>query len=272
MRNFDQDDEFFHVTSQVDANLRLKIERGEFVDLERLLPKDKFSGGPRNDDLNKQLFQLISQGTNSYMTPPDAKGARINNIRKWDQAFRVFAAIYTQANPSRSSEIWQYVYVIHTAAASNAWDNVSFYDVTFRELMASKPWRNWGKTYTQGWNLAFNNNSSHAGFLPSNGTNNNRYHQQQQQNNQQHSWKDDCCWRFNKNKCKKTANECRYDHRCTHCAGWYHSYNNCRKRQGRQQNGNKSGNWNNYNSGGGSHGGNGNFITKTSPVKQVEKK
>ena len=34
LRNFDQDDEFFHITSQIDPNLKLKIERGEFVDLE----------------------------------------------------------------------------------------------------------------------------------------------------------------------------------------------------------------------------------------------
>ena len=38
LRNFDQDDEFFHVTSQIDPSLRIKIERGDFIDLERLLP------------------------------------------------------------------------------------------------------------------------------------------------------------------------------------------------------------------------------------------
>ena len=106
--------------------------------------------------MNKQLFQLIAQGTQSYLCPPnDSRGGmKINSVKKWDQAFRVYAAIYTQANPTRSSEIWQYVYVIHTAATSNPWDNVAFYDITFRELMASKPWRSWGKTYTQGWNMA----------------------------------------------------------------------------------------------------------------------
>ena len=157
LRNFDQDDEFFHITSQIDPNLKAKIEKGEFIDLERLLPKDRFSSNIRgNDDLNRQLFQLIAQGTNSYASSPDPRGNnKINSIKKWDQALRVFAAIYTQANPSRSSEIWQYVYVIHTAATCNPWDSVVFYDITFRELMASKPWRNWGKTYTQGWEFGF---------------------------------------------------------------------------------------------------------------------
>ena len=54
--------------------------------------------------------------------------------------------IYTNANPERPSEIWQYIYVIHTAAAANPLDNVYYYDVNFRELMASKPSRSWGKT------------------------------------------------------------------------------------------------------------------------------
>ena len=61
-----------------------------------------------------------------------------------------------------ASELWQYVYVIQTAAYSNPWDNVAFYDITFRELMASKPWRSWAKTYTQGWNMAFNNNHNYT--------------------------------------------------------------------------------------------------------------
>ena len=134
LRNFDQDDEFFHVTSQIEPTLRVKIERGEFVELERLLPKDRMGG--RNDDINKQLYQLITQGTNNYFDPPMPKTGKINSIRKWDQAFRVFAAIYTHANPERASKIWQCVYVIHTAATSNPWENVYFYDVNFRQLMA----------------------------------------------------------------------------------------------------------------------------------------
>ena len=36
------DDEFFHVTCHVDRSLIKKIKRGEFVELKRLLMKDKF--------------------------------------------------------------------------------------------------------------------------------------------------------------------------------------------------------------------------------------
>ena len=234
LRNFDQDDEFFHVTSQIDPSLKTKIEKGEFIELEKLLPKDRSMG--RNDELNKQLYQLITQGTSSYLDPPVPKNGKISNIRKWDQAFRVYAAIYTNANPGRASEIWQYIYVIHTAAAANPWDNVYFYDINFRELMASKPWRSWGKTYTQGWNMAFNNNNN-ATYHGSNSGNN---HSGVAFNNNRGSsgsktWKDDCCWRYNKNRCNKTGSDCRYDHRCTYCAGWNHGAHNCRKKMNMQK-------------------------------------
>ena len=230
LRNFDQDDEFFHITSQIDPSLRVKIERGEFIELERLLPCDRSSAKGPNDDLNRHLFQLITQGTNSYIDPPLSKSGKINSIKKWDQAFRVFAAIYTHPNPEWASEIWQYIYVIHTAAASNPWDNVYFYDINFKELMASKPWRSWGKTYTQGWNMAFNNSNVSVNHGMSSQFNAGSTHGQQPKKD----WKDDCCWRYNKNRCKRTANDCNYDHRCTYCAGWNHGFFNCRKRQNKQ--------------------------------------
>ena len=93
LKNFDQDDEFFHATSQIDPGLRIKIERGEFIELERLLPRERVQNRG-NDDLIKQLYQLITQGTSNYLEQPVPKSGKINNIRKWDQAFRVFGAIY----------------------------------------------------------------------------------------------------------------------------------------------------------------------------------
>ena len=167
------------------------------------MPRDRFGTKSGADDINKHLFQLITQGTNNYMELPIPKTGKINSICKWDQAFRVFVAIYTHANPERASEIWQYVYVIHTAAAANPWDNVYFYDINFRELMVSKPWRSWGKTYTQGWNMAFNNSSSpysNAGQSNFQRANSNNSNVRSVAGTSGRDWKEDCCWRFNKNK------------------------------------------------------------------------
>ena len=40
--NDDNDDDFLHVTCHVDQLMIQRIEQGEFIDLEKLLPKDRF--------------------------------------------------------------------------------------------------------------------------------------------------------------------------------------------------------------------------------------
>ena len=37
------DDDFFHLTCHIDPSLIHKIEKGEFIELEKLLPKDKIN-------------------------------------------------------------------------------------------------------------------------------------------------------------------------------------------------------------------------------------
>ena len=152
----DTDDEFFNVTCHIEPNLVDRIERGEFVELERLLPPRGPHGGKlgfRQEDENR--LRLIEENGEKFLTTtPAASDKGISSLRKWEQAFRVYAAVYTRANPSRAAEVWQYVHIIHTAALSWAWDNVAYYDYTFRQLMAYNPARSWAKTYTQAWNLS----------------------------------------------------------------------------------------------------------------------
>ena len=162
LREMDSDDDFFHVTCHADQSVKTKIEAGEFIDLERLLPKEK---GGMMDCRDEQQLELVTRGGNTFFAPR-ANERKINGIRKWEQAFCVFAAIYCHANPSRSAEIWEYVYIINSAASVYSWECVSFYDQTFRQLMATKPMRSWSKTYLQGWNLALNtvgSQSRHGG-------------------------------------------------------------------------------------------------------------
>ena len=44
------DDDFFHITCHVNQNLLDKIEKGDFVDLEKLLPKDKGFQGNHSEN------------------------------------------------------------------------------------------------------------------------------------------------------------------------------------------------------------------------------
>ena len=216
-RQFDSDDIFFHVTCHVEPSLKSKIQNREFVELERLLPREMSVG--LGFTMNKDhVMELISKGGQTYFALARDK-EKINGVCKWDQAFRVYVAIYSEANPSRAAEIWQYIHVIHRAAAVYNWENVSFYDFTFRQLMATKPWRSWSKTYTQAWNLAMNEPISKS--MSNNNSNNS--------SSSGKDWRDDCCWQFNRNRCKKPAPDCHFDHRCTYCGGWGHGFHNCRK-------------------------------------------
>ena len=220
----DQDDDFFHLTSHLDDNLKGRIELGEFIDLDRLLPKSRTQ---IMSDADQSMQQFVNRDGSVYWAPP-VKESRITNIRQWEQAFRIFAAVYCNANPSRSTEIWQYVFVINTAATSFAWENVYYYDITFRQLMARKPKRSWAKTYTQLWNLAMCDPLNKSGT--SGGGNSNTYVSSDKGGGSKHtSWRDRCCWRFNRgNKCRKW--NCKYDHRCKECGGYSHNYTNCNKR------------------------------------------
>ena len=49
----------------------------------------------------------------------------INVMMHWEQSFYVCAAIYSETNPSRAREIWQYVRIINSVASGYQWNNVS---------------------------------------------------------------------------------------------------------------------------------------------------
>ena len=215
-----EDDEFFHLTCHVDNSLRAKIERGEFIELEKLLPKGKNFSQRFSEDTR---MQLVNREGYSYWIP--AEKEKINSVHKWEQAFRIYAAIYSKANPSRAYEIWQYIHVITTAAQSYTWDNVAEYDLTFRQLMSNYPSRHWGKIYNQMWNLAmreplikfgrtgssYQNNNVGGGGAGNESKNREKY-----------------CWKFNKNKCRNKS--CEWEHRCKYCDGWGHGLYNCYKK------------------------------------------
>ena len=121
-----EEDDFFHITCHVEIALMQKIEKGEYVDLERLLVHDRFTSRS-----NEERLEFVSREGQTFLTSATNKEPRINGIRHWKQAFCVYAAIYSKANPERASEIWQYIHTINTAASNFVWENVAYYDFTF---------------------------------------------------------------------------------------------------------------------------------------------
>ena len=107
------DDDFFHLTCHIEPNLIHKIEKGEFIELEKLLPKP---GGYKNGEDHR--LEWVQRDGGTFLVPAVARDNKITSIHRWEQAFRAYATIYCGANPHRSKEIWQYISVINTAATA----------------------------------------------------------------------------------------------------------------------------------------------------------
>ena len=242
-----EDDDFFHVTCHVDKQLAEKIERGVFVDLEKLLLKDRFK--KKDDD----RLEFVNRDGHTFLAPVQDREVKINGIRKWEQAFRVYAAIFCKANPARAAEIWQYVHTINTAAASYSWDNVAYYDYTFRQMMSQNTKRSWAKIFNQLWNLAMCNpiqrgnnvvsgntysvNSSGTRYKSAAGSNTNVGSKKGAgKNGNGNKWP---CWKFNKNQACNQAT-CDFEHKCSYCGSHGHSVLDCTKLHGKNEKGNKS--------------------------------
>ena len=222
------DDDFFHVTCHVDSALKTKIENGEFVELDKLLPKSKYKAEGK--------LKLVNRNGATYFVPAESGNNKINGIRRWEQAFRVYAAIYSAANPHRAAEIWQYVYVINTAALTYSWENISIYDYTFRHLMAFNPGRSWSKIYSQGWNLCMldtvtkfqSNNGHNSRFNNSNSASTSNSEPTSGMRKSGRNRKSDYCWDFNgPNGCGNK--HCKWINKCKYCDATSHGVKNCLK-------------------------------------------
>ena len=211
-----EDDEFFHITCHIEAQIRAKIEKGEFVELEKLLQKN-----PTLEKPNEKRMQLVNRDGMSFFVPTNDR-EKIDGIRKWEQAFRIYTTIYCSANPHRAGEILQYTETIHKAASIFCWDNVARYDYVFRQLMAQKPHRSWAKIYNQMWNTTLNEPIKRF-------EQNNRNNNYNNNNRRKSGTKDNCCWRYNKSTCK-FGKSCKFDHKCSYCGIFGHPVTNCKKK------------------------------------------
>ena len=131
-----------------------------------------------------------------------------------NRPFRIYAAIYSQVNPHRSSEIWQYVFVINSAASMYLWENVANYDFTFRQLVACNPSRSWANIYLQMWNLTMRDTIPRANNQFGDNSNINNKRNGRKSNGGKHI---SYCWSFNRGKKCKFDLECKFVKRCSYC-------------------------------------------------------
>ena len=154
------DEEFSMIASHVGEAIKKKIVNSEYVDFAKLLPTEDFNVESDANDLDQMV--MVNQDGQVYWVPENeatgrnnrnSRGPAITSIHRWEQAFRVFSHVYTEAFPNRATELMQYSFIIHDAAQTFPWDNVYGYDVIFRRHMSKFPTRNWGIFLQQAWSL-----------------------------------------------------------------------------------------------------------------------
>lgn len=102
----EMDDDFFHFTSYMDEQIIAKIERGAYVVLDKLLPREKI---PHDNG----MMQMVEKEGLSYLQPvADKNPPAVTDLKKWQQAFQIYATIYTGKHPDRSAEVFKYIYNI----------------------------------------------------------------------------------------------------------------------------------------------------------------
>ena len=109
------DENFLVVGGHVDQNTIDKIQRGDYVDFSKLIPRDRVLASE-----DQRLEMIIRDGRTYYV--PVNEGSNINGSPRWEQAFRVYSNIYTKAQPGRSSELIEYNHIIHTIAMTFTWE------------------------------------------------------------------------------------------------------------------------------------------------------
>ena len=232
------DENFLVVGSHMDSGTVDKIQRGEYIDFGRLIPKDRIIAH------DEQCLEMVIREGRMYYVPAN-EGTTISGFPKWEQAFRVFSNIYTKLHPNRSSELIEYNHIIHTIASTYTWDNVYMYDKDFRMHMAQNPRCNWSVILQQAWSLRLkdrlNNSNSHSGLAMSgnSGTSaNGRINEP--------------CKRFNRGYCS-FGTSCKFEHKCSYCHKYGHTILTCRKLAADQEKANKNSRKRDSYSGGGGH-------------------
>ena len=73
------DDEFVHICSHIDLVLRDKIKRGEYVELEKLIKRNRTSGLDTDREMS---LDVISKDGHTYLAPKNERSVSISGIRE----------------------------------------------------------------------------------------------------------------------------------------------------------------------------------------------
>ena len=130
------DESFKFMGVHIDESTRNKIQSFAYIDLARLLPRDKIV-----EQEDNRLTWVQKNGQPWLVPAPEYNNSNgnINSDAKWYIAFRIYSEILTAKYPTKASELIQYEHIIYTVAQTYAWQNVYLYDKDFRIHISKNP-------------------------------------------------------------------------------------------------------------------------------------
>ena len=209
------DNQYMTMGAHIDTTTHRKIKNGDYVDLAKLLPKDRI------EVVDDHRMEIVNKGGFMYWLPvADREVAAINSYAKWEQAFRLYMNIFAKANPDRIIKLLQYNTVIEKAAMAFQWECMYRFDKEFRLHMSVHPEHNWGIILQQVWTLCMKNSSNQ--HTPA--TKGNQFHSNG--NSDGSGQKKRICFKFNQGICTFGFN-CKFEHKCGLCGKFGHGTHNC---------------------------------------------
>ena len=106
------DDEYLHMTSNVEDIFAKPAHESQFVDLEKMLSKQYKSAS--SDEAQK--LEFTSKDGQIFYLPKEDRQPKITNFHTWEKAFRLYMALYAQKHPNKVGEMLQYIFNIGHAA------------------------------------------------------------------------------------------------------------------------------------------------------------
>ena len=208
------DNDYQMIDAHVDEAMRKKIVNYEYVDLSKLLVKNKNS---REED---NRLEFVTKNGMTFLAPVsdrDVSGG-INSDHKWEQAFRVYSNILTTSFPEKATELLQHNHTIQTASLSYQWENVYSYNKEFRYHISRHPYRAWNVLLQQAWMMLLKDCLRQQDHGP--------FHKQKYGKKESEP-----CRRFNKGKCT-IGLSCKFEHRCSvkRCGKFRHGAWQCHLR------------------------------------------
>ena len=203
------------VASHLDEGTQTKIMKGEYVDFERLIPKDHVQAQEEY-----RVEMKIKDGKTFWSTSAAEEVTQISNYPTWEQAFRIYSDVYLRAQLVRAVELIQYNHIIHMASQSYIWENVYMYDRDFRLHLARNPTRSWSIILQQAWSFRLKDRLRFDRNHYSNGANNTS-------NANRHDRRE-ICRKLNRGRCSYGF-ACKFEHRCSYCFKYGHGAQNCRR-------------------------------------------